>query len=325
MLLKIIHNNKIGAYAFMLLLMLLFWLKPLLLGYDLNIASFDDAMPLWKLFSFVLTAPWLGFLFSFLSAIVVTLSITRFNSKYGLLGKQSALPGIVFVLLIGGISFTLQFNPFWLITVFFVVSLDYLFTAHNHRKVMRTCFLAALWVSVASLFSYKVVLLFPLLLIWIIIMRLLNFKSFLAMLIGLVLPWLFLLGTELIWGGLPDFFSHISFSWGKITETYQHTTFNLIYLVAIAFIFIISILSVISAYGTKKIFTRKQYLVFIYSTLYLSGVLLFTGIHLEIFILLAVPSSIVIAHLINKIRSIWWQNILVAYLFLLAIAGQIMM
>ncbi len=324
MLLKLIHNNKIGAYAFMLLLILLFWIKPFVLGHAIDTISFENPMPLWALFAFITKTPWLGYIFSILSAIFVSLSINRFNSKYALLSKQSALPGVVFVMLIGGMPLALHFNPFWIATLFFILGLEYLFAAHDYRKVMKECFLTTFWISVASLFSYNLVLLYPLFILLMIPLRLLNFKSFLASLIGFILPWLLLLGTELIWGSLPDYFHYLSFSWDKVALSFQHSTFSWTYLVSIAFIFFIASLSVARAYGTKKIFTRKQYLVFIYAALYIAGLMLITGLNINMITLLAVPFSIVIAHLIDHIRSVLWKNIALACLILLSITGHIL-
>ncbi len=325
MLLKLIHNNKIGAYAFMLLLIILFWIKPFLSGYAVNTASFDNAMPLWKLFSFISKSTWLGFIFSIVSAIVITLGITRLNSKYALLSKQSALPGFVFILLIGGVASAQQFNPIWVGTLFFMLGLEYLFEAHNYRKVMKECFVAAFWISVSSLFSYKLVLLFPLLIVLMITLRLMNLKSFLATIIGLMLPWFFLLGYELIWGSIVNYLGYLAFSWDKISKLYTYTPFSWGYLVAIAFIFIIALFSVFRAYGSKKIFTRKQYQALIFTGLYIAALLSITGVDMEVITLAAVPFSIIIAHLIDYIRSVLWRNILFVLLMAITIAGQILM
>ncbi len=325
MLIKLIHNNKIGAYAVMLLLILLFWIKPVLLGHAIDTSSFENPMPLWALFAFITDLPWLAYVFSALSAIFVSLSINRLNSKYALISKQSALPGVVFVLLIGGMPLALHFNPIWIATLFFILGLEYLFAAHEYRKVMKECFLTAFWISVASLFSYNLVLLYPLFILLMMPLRLLNFKSFLATIIGFLLPWLFLLGSELIWGSIPDYFHYLSFSWDKVVHGFQHNSFSWAYLVSISFIFFIGALSVVRAYGTKKIFTRKQYLVFIYTALYIAVLMLVTGLNINMITMLAVPFSIVIAHLIDHIRSVLWKNIALACLVLLSLAGHILL
>lgn len=325
MLVKLIHNNKIGAYALMLLLILLVWIKPIMLEQAIDTSSFENPMPLWALFAFISNAPWLGYIFSILSAIVVSLSINRLNSKYALISKQSALPGVIFVLLIAGMPLSLRFNPIWIATLFFILGLEFIFAAHNYRKVMKECFLTAFWISVASLFSYNLVLLYPLFIMLMIPLRLLNLKSFLASLIGFVLPWLFLLGTELIWGSIPDFFQYMSFSWTKVAQAFQHSTFGWIYMISIAFLFFIGALSVASAYGTKKIFTRKQYLVFIFAGLYMVAFMLATGLNANLISLLAVPFSIVIAHFIDHIRSVLWKNIALACMFLISISAHIWM
>lgn len=324
MLVKLIHNNKIGAYAFMLLLIFLFWIKPISLGYAVNVDSFENAMPLWELFSFLTNVPWLGYVFSILAAIIIGLSINRLNSKFSLISKQSALPGVVFVLLVGGMPLAMHFNPFWIATLFFILGFEFLFSAHESRKVMKECFLTAFWIAVASLFSYHLILLYPLFILLMIPLRLLNLKSFLASLIGFVLPWFFLLGAELIWGNLPDYFQDLSFSWDKVAKGFHISTLSGIYLASVAFLFFIGLLSVMRAYGTKKIFTRKLYLVFVYAALYLVGFMLINGLNVEVIVLLSLPFSIIIAHLIDSIRSVLWQNIVMVCLVLVSLFGHIL-
>ncbi|WP_075590994.1 DUF6427 family protein [Labilibacter marinus] len=325
MIIKLIHNNKIGAYAFMLLLIILFWIKPLLAGVIVDVASFKNAMPLWNLFKFTAHSAWLGFVFSLVLAIIITLFVTRFNSRYALLSKQTALLGFVFILLVAGVSKVQQFNPSWIACLFLIIGLEFLFQGHNYRKAMRECFLASFWLSVGSLVSYKVALLFPLVFILMITLRLINIKTFLAALIGLVLPWLFLLGYALTWGSIAEYNSYLQFSWDKIYEVFPHTAVSLGYLITLAFIFILALFSVIGAYGTKKIYTRKQYQVFIFSALYIIGVELISGLNFSLMPMLAVPLSILIAHLIDNIRSSFWQNTLLIGLAVVTIVGQFLM
>ncbi|WP_161636323.1 hypothetical protein [Saccharicrinis fermentans] len=295
------------------------------MGYTVDAGSFDSAMPLWSFFSFVASIPWLAYLLSIVSCVVISLSINRLNSKYGLLSKQSALPGIVFVFLVGGLIRAQGFNPVWLIALFFVLAFEYLFEAHNYRRVAKECFLAAFWISTASLVSYKVVLIFPLIFIIMGILRLLNVKSFLAAIIGLLLPWLFLLGYELGFGSISNFFSYINFSWLKIFESNDHPLFMLGYLATIAFIFLIALFSVLGAYGVKKIYTRKLYQVFIFCGLYFVGMLGISGLNIEWVILVALPFSVLVAHLLDQIRSLVWQNVVITAMILIPIVGQILL
>ncbi len=324
MLVKLVHNNRIGAYTFMLLLIILLWLKPILSGAGVDVDSFNAAMPLWKLFSFTANIAWLGFLFSVIATIFITLSLTRFNSRYGLLSQQTALPGFIYILLVGSISQVQIFHPVWVATIFLIVALEYLFEAHHYRKTMKECFLASFWLSVSSLFSFKVILLFPLLLIVMGTLRVLSFKSFLAAIIGLVLPWLLLWGYALSLGNMADYYNYLSFSIDKLFHLYKgYNDLVLIILLTVAFIYLIGLFSVIGSYGSKKIFTRKQYQVFIYCSLYLMAFMVLTGAHFQFLTIVMVPVAIIIAHLLDSIRSVLWKNTLFILLIATTLIGQI--
>ncbi|TLX73031.1 hypothetical protein E9993_16340 [Labilibacter sediminis] len=322
MILKLIHSNKIGAYAFMLLLIILFWVKPILEG-SAGITINEDAMPLWHLFSFANGKSWLAYSFSIVCAIIIALNVTRFNSKYGLLSKQSALPGLTYVLLVGGTPAAHSFSPLWIATILMVISLEYLFIAHHKRKPMKECFLAAFWLSLSSLFFYKALLFIPLLIFLMLALRVVTFRSFLATSIGIILPWLLTFGYYFTIGHTDEFIQHLSFSVEKIAHFTRLQTPEIAYLISIAFIFLIALFSVINAYGTKKIFTRKQYQIFVFCGIYISLVMLVTGINMDYFPILAFPYAIIISHLIDHIRSWVWQNIFVVLLFAIAISGQI--
>ncbi len=325
MIIRLIHNNRIGAYTFMLLLIILFWIKPIIINNALSIESFNSGMPLWKFFSFTTEITWIANLFVIVLAIIINLSLTRINSRYALLSKQSALPGYIFTLIVATLLDVQSFSPMWIAALFFIVALDYLFEAHNYRKKMKECFLAALWISTSSIFSYKLVLIYPLLIILMSTLRLLTFKTLLASLIGLIVPWLFLLGYSLSFGeGIYEYLDYLKLTIDKIYHLYQHQSHTVYLLSTIGFILLIAILSVISAYGTKKIYTRLQYQVFIYSAIYLTGVMLFTGLNVDLLPLLGISYAIIIAHLIDYIRSVVWQNIVISCLFLIAIVGQIL-
>lgn len=306
----------------MLLLIILFWIKPFIV--ESSGISFDEnSMPLWNIFSFAKSNLWLGFILSIISTIIIALNIVRFNAKYSLLNKQSALPGLIFVLIICGMPTAQSFSPIWITTILLTISIEYLFIAYHQRNTTKECFLAAFWISASSLFFYKVLLLIPLLFILMLALRVITFKSLLATLIGIILPWLFTLGYYLALGNMSDYFEYLHFSLGKIIQYYNHSAFSIIYLVTIIGLFIISLFSIFSEYGKKKIFTRKQYQVFIFSGIYITFLMAITGTNIEFIPLLAFPYAIIISHLIDHIRSWIWQNIILIWLFVIAIMGQI--
>jgi len=317
-----IHNNKIGAYAFMLLLIILFGIRPII-EKSIGISFNENSMPLWHIFSFAKNNLWLGYIFSIIATIIIALNTTRFNSKYALLSKQSALPGVIFVLIVCGIPKAQHFSPIWITSILVIISLEHLFTAYHLRKTMKECFLASFWLSISSLFFYKALLLIPLLFIIMTTLRVSSFKSLLASIIGIILPWLFTFAYYIITKNTNAYFEHLNFTFNKIVQYFSHSTFSIIFLVTIVFLFIVALFSIFGEYGKKKIFTRKQYQVFIFSGIYISLLMVITGINIELIPLLAFPYAITISHLIDHIRSWVWQNIILIWIFIVAILGQV--
>jgi hypothetical protein len=307
----------------MLLLLIGLWIKPFWGDYTPFTIVDGAYMPLWKVFSPLNKLVWLSTLASFVSAIIIALSITRFNSKYALLSRQSTLPGIIFVLLVSGISVNQGFHPGWITAILLIISVEYLFIAYNYRTTMKECFIAAFWISVASLFMFKVLFLIPLLLILMISMHAISFKSFLASIIGLIVPWLFVLGYELLFGSIINVVNYLTPTSEKIIGSYTHSVYSYVYIGGVFFLFLISMFSVINAYGTKKIYTRKQYQAFILLSLYISAIMAISSAYIELIPLIAIPFAIILSHLLDGIKSWIWQNVLFAVLLTLVVIGQI--
>ena len=322
MILKQVHNNKIGAYAFMLLVLIVLWVIPVLKS-DVITASIHSKMPLWNLLSPLVKNNWVSLLSSFFCALFIVLGITRYNTRYSLLQSQSALPGFIFILLAGSIPSIQHLSPIWLSAIFIILSFGYLFEAYNYRKTMKECFLASFWIAVGSLFSYKIVLLFPLILLVMSVLRILSFKSFLATIIGFILPWIFVLGYELALGSIDDFLFYIEPTKQKLIWSYDFSSITLIYFGVLLLLLFVSIIKVVNELGKKKIFTRKQYNSVILTTLYIVVVVIITGGGKEIMPLVSIFISLLISHLIGSLTSWLWQNIFFFSVVALTIIGQL--
>ncbi len=323
MILKQVHNNKIGAYAFMLLVLIVLWVIP---AFKTNVdpVAVNYKMPLWDILSPVVKIKWVSLLFSFLCALFSVLGITRFNTRYSLLQSQSALPGLIFVLLAGSISSIQVLNPSWIATMFVIICFGYLYEAYNHRKTMVECFLASFWLAVGSLFSYKVLLLYPLLLFFVMpLLRVLSFRSFLASLIGFILPWLFILGYQLALGNVDEFLLYIQPTKDKLLCTYSFTVSSLIYFGVLLVLLLSSIVKALNEIGKRKIITRKQYISIIISAVYIVTLVVSTGGCRELLPVLSVFLSLLLAHLIDKVGSWVWQNILFFSIVALTVFGQL--
>jgi hypothetical protein len=304
----------------MLLLLIVLWIKPFWGDYTPFTIADSAYMPLWKVFSPLNKLVWLSTLASFVSAIIIALSITRFNSKYALLSRQSALPGIVFILLTSGFSLNRGFHPGWITAIALIISFENLFKAYNYRKTMKECFIATFWMSVAGIFMYKALYLLPLLIILMISTHAISFKSLLASIIGLIVPWLFVLGYELLFGNLTNFVNYLTPTADKFFNAYEHSMLSYLYIGGMVFLFLIGMFS---AYGIKKIYTRKQYQAFIISSLYISAIMVLSYTSIELTPVVSISFALIISYLLDTLKSWIWQNVFFAALLILVIIGQI--
>jgi hypothetical protein len=154
-------------------------------------------------------------------------------------------------------------------------------------------------------------------------LRVLTFKSFLACLVGLITPWLVILEYELIFGNADKIQLFIQPSYEKIFQFYNHTSISVTIIIILLFVFVLSLFSALNHYIKMKIYTRKQYQVFIFSGIYLTVLMAATGTSIELTPILAIPFSIIISHFIDNMKSWIWKNLILFSLIVSLILGQV--
>lgn len=327
MIIRAINSNRIGAYVLVLLCAIVTWIRPLVSPIIADDKSSIIKMPLWEHIESLLSPfPILASFIVMLFGLGMAFGIARFTLKHSLLNKQTVLPTFMFVLCVAAFPQIQTFTPSWIAALALLVSSSLIYESHNKRKPAIYCFLAAFWMAAASLFYYKALLIFPLLLIIIITVRSFSFKSLLATLLGFILPWYLYLGIlyvqdidimPLIDGLAINKEMFFNYSKLPLQAWINFALFTLFVLLAF--------ISIAQHYNTKKIFIRVIYKVLAITTVYLILLACVVGYSFESIVIIAVPVSILFAHLFDNIKSTRWQNILLLVLIAVVIVSQILM
>ena len=235
---------------------------------------------------------------------------------------ETAAPGFLYLFLVSGYLVVQKLHPVWFFAPLLLLAIERLFTAYGNRKPMSYCFEASLWLSLGSLFYGKGI--YFIIFIWMImfILRMISLRSVLASVIGLILPYILVMGYyymsgRLLWlldVAVENFISPVAF--------FSHSVYSQIYKSFIIALTFIAILAVVRILPTVKIISRKHYRILIW--LIVLGIIaaLTPYFSLEVVPILALGSAIVLSRFLNAIRRPLIQEIILFLIVGITIAAQ---
>lgn len=106
--------------------------------------------------------------------------------------KKNYLPAFFYTLSTCAVAYFFGISKVILAVPGVLFSLNYLLQIAHQKNVLNLCFKSGFWLSIASLFEFSLILLFPFYLFAIILSRSASIKEWLVLLIGGVIPYLFL-------------------------------------------------------------------------------------------------------------------------------------
>jgi len=177
----------------------------------------EGPVPLYALlYHIFINQPFLSTLVGFLLVIAETYWLTTILSHHELVLKNSSLSALVFLVLLSFLPGQLALNPINISLGFMILILYHLLISYNKPEHLDRIFAAGFFTAIASLFYVPFLLWFVFVIISFLVFRAGNWRAWLAGLIGLVTPFLYLAAwyfwqNELIARMYKylDFFSHI--------------------------------------------------------------------------------------------------------------------
>lgn len=185
---KLFNRNTFATFALLPLLLVLFRLR-LILAPDESIIYSDADLytPMWN---YVFGS--LGVRASTSIAMALTLVtayiVNSLTNRFRFTEKQGNLGGMFVVLLSSGFMTMHGLHPAHVFAFWFVISIYRLFVGAPNHRPMRYCFEAAMMLGIGTLFWAKGVWFVPLFFVMVMILRMMELRSLLALLMGLAVP-----------------------------------------------------------------------------------------------------------------------------------------
>ena len=159
---------------------------------------FSSNNPIWNLIQWEYTPWWINQITAYCFLTLVGYLLIRLNNQFTIITQRATIQSTLYLLFVASIPQIHMFQPSHLATLCFLLCTYSLFYAYKDSDSMYLQFYGGVFASMTFLAIPKLILLLPLVLISKIIFNNLNIRTFLASLLGFILP-LWFLAAHALW------------------------------------------------------------------------------------------------------------------------------
>lgn len=266
------------------------------------------------------------YLLNFLGLFVTLISsliLNHLNTEYGMTGKLMTIGVFFFSMLSVSLSPFAIMNPFILINFFLFFFIRNLFRLPIVENPITLVFNSSLMLGFASLYFIKILFLIPVIWIALIIHRTNSWRNYISSLIGIAVPYLFIV-TWYFWSDqLGDFIlkmkSLLIFTF-NIGFTMEIT--DIIILTTLTIFLIVAVLKTMARLTEKNINLRRNLIICIYFLMITVVTIILFGPGLNSLLIAVIPASIILSNAFHNIRKIKIYNFSFAVLAIFIIINQ---
>jgi len=314
MLFRLIKSNRIVSYFLIPLLGAGAWSLQLYAPSSFAFYEGENRMILFKpLYDLISGMPQLsaftGLLFNILAAILVQ----RISVEYNFFKTRSLLPGMIFILITGGIRELHHFHPVYPALIFLLVAIYRLFSAFDLRKPYGQLFDAALLLGLGSLFYLHLIVLLPAFIAGGSIMgRESRWRETAVSFLGFYVPWIFVFFWFFLTDEIPDLTKLLKTNILTINDRIMGNIPLLLFLGFLLVLIIAASFKMIYQYDEKKVSIRQYFLLLF--LLFISSVLpvfLIPASSIEALIVSAIPATLLISNLLLSLKRSFWGEMII--------------
>ena len=325
MILRVLKSNRSVNYFLFPMLGILFWLNTLLNPQAYAFFKGENENILYAPIS-----QWLGgYLFlqdalALLLLIVLAFLVQQVNNRYNFIRIRTILPAPLFVIIISGFTKMHTLHPVYFAAIFLVLAIYRFFSAFDKVKPYSAAFDTGFLLGLASLFYFNISILFPAFFIGIgILSREYQWRQYVLILLGFLLPILFALG----YGVFTDNFLELLKTFERnILTPNNHFKSNIalnVFMGYLAILTIIGSIKIIQQYDRKKVSTRKYFsvffLIFVFS---LVSFFFIPATSQEMLVITTIPLTFLISNFFVFLKSLFCGELLFSLLFVIVLVLQ---
>jgi len=325
MILRILKSREPFDYFLYLIVGLLFWTNSFRSPALYDYFDGENQSILYHFIDRVTSGmPILQVFLSFALVIFVAFLIQQINSRYALIKARTKLPALIYIIIIGGFTAMHTLHPVFFAAIFTLLGLNSLFSIFNNSSPQLEIFNSGLFIAIGTLFYFNLIVLLPAFIFAVSILRReRNWREFMILVVGYIIPVAFALTYAFFTDQLTDavvvFQKNIFSPINHFKTNYPLQGFLGLLIV----LTLIGSIKIMQQYDSRKVSIRKYYLVLF--VIFLFSMLSFIFIPAtsqEMLVIAVIPVAILISNLLVSIESVFWRELLFTLLLGTAIFIQ---
>ncbi len=235
---------------------------------------------------------------AFLLLLLMAFLLVNFNTSVFFIGERTFLPALIYILFSGLFPEQQIMNPVLPAAVFFIMSLRKIIDSYKIQGTAYILYDAGFLLSTGSLFYANFIWFGILLFIGIALLRPVKPKEIFISLLGLATPWFLVTGFYYAAGkNLNEFSEIIRYNLFVKENIYVFSRVTISVLIINGIILAISFADLVSVLNTKKIRSRKTFVLLTWAFLTAIAVMNFSRtVSVEIIWLAGIPACYVMSH-----------------------------
>jgi len=319
MLLKFFNSNRLGVFIFIILLPVVFWIPDIIKGIPAYGKVYAGTLPGEMIQQFNDRFLVISRIIALMTIIVNAYLLVQLNTIHIFIPARTQMPALFYIMLAACFNPLHQLTPALLASSLIILALYRVIKTYKSEGLSYNFLDAGLLIALASLIYFQAILLSPLLLAGLILLRPFTWREWAYCIVGLGLPFLFLISGYYI-AGIPisDYFSGISEIFERNRQSF--TTIQLISWIYIFGMLVYGSYFMVTTIDNMKIHGRKVFLLFLWFFLF-SAITYFVvpGAGMEMMSFAAIPVSFLFSHYFFRCNRNWINEILFSVFLLLLI------
>jgi hypothetical protein len=317
--LRFFNSNSIGVLVLLVLIPFLFWIPDFFKGVPLQDQAFTGTVPAMWIASFNVHYRILSMLVALLIILTNAFLLIQLNTIHIFIPVRTQLPALFYIVLAAVFNPTHQLTPAMVVSLLVILILFRLFVTYKTDGPSVNFLDAGFLIAVASMIYFPAILLFIFLLVALVILRPLNWREWVYVFLGLMLPYLFVVSGYYL-AGVPvsEFFQ----GFGGLFQHHKQT-FSIIQLIGWLFVIGMLIYSsyfMASAIDKMKIHGRKIFMLFLWLFLTAIGIyLVIPGAGMDMVSIAAIPLSYLFSHYFCNCTRNWINEGLISLFFVMMV------
>jgi hypothetical protein len=326
MLLQKIKSNHTLNFILFPLLGVLFWLRDLIYPTAYPFFPGEESNLLYgPVQNLLARSLFLQQLAALLLFLFIAFLILQINNRYNFIHVRTMIPATLFVILAGGFNEIHVLHPVYFGAIFFLIALYRLLSAYDLSQPYSAAFDSGFFLGISTLFYLNIIVVLPAFMVGIgLLSRETKWNEFVVMIVGFILPLIFGTAYAFYMDNLAEllgiFYSNIF----TINNFFSESLVMQIYAGFLILLTLLGSVKMIKDYDTKKVSTRKFFIIFFLIFLSsIAAVIFFPAVSQEMLLITIVPVTFLISNLFVSLKSRFWGETFFLLLILIVFSMQI--